>query len=304
MIALISGTPGAGKTLNALKRFLIPHISKGRKIYTNIEGLNFLRLSINTKTPFETVEKNLIILEDSQVNFSTVDKFPLDCLVIIDEAQLFWNNREFKSEENKNILAHLQKHRHLGQDFVFITQHIDQLDIGIRRLTSIHYRLVKMEHIGFKNQIKVSIYPDALGSEQFAPAMVERWTIDPGLFRLYESYESDQTSEKTVRKINFFKNPKVIFAGFVTLICLVYAVNFFKNTGANIFASKMITSEIQKNKNEKENEINLKEQLYNSVDDFYCSNKYLYIFKNNKIDSLPNKLVPAGLCTKIGDTKM
>jgi zona occludens toxin len=109
-IILISGLPGSGKTLSAIKRFLIPAIKEGREIYANIEGVNRLGLSLFTEVPFERVEKKLIAYE-LQTEREIISNQPLEpfkfstkrmleginanSLVVIDEAQTIWNNRDF-----------------------------------------------------------------------------------------------------------------------------------------------------------------------------------------------------------------
>ena len=82
-------------------------------------------------------------------------------------------------------------HRHHGLDIVFATQNIDQVDIGIRRLCGVHYRLSKMSNIGLHSRVRGLMYSLMLWvSEQFLPLTVENWSIDKNIFKLYDSYKS------------------------------------------------------------------------------------------------------------------
>ena len=46
MIILLSGVPGAGKTLNLIKKYIVPALQQGRNVWTNLEGLKTLPLAI------------------------------------------------------------------------------------------------------------------------------------------------------------------------------------------------------------------------------------------------------------------
>ena len=142
----------------------MPALQQGRNVWTNLEGLKTLPLAIYSGVDLIQIEKLLKITSifDSSILKS---EFRENELIIIDEAQHFWNNRDFKSQENKDVLAFLQVHRHHGLDIVFATQNIDQVDIGIRRLCGVHYRLSKMSNIGLHSRVRVNVFPDAMGSE-------------------------------------------------------------------------------------------------------------------------------------------
>lgn len=219
MITLISGIPGSGKSLNAVSRYLLPALKANRRVVTNISGLDLLLVSVYIDLDPQEVEKNLIIQDE----FSTEiiqEVCKQNDLIIIDEAQLYWNSRDFKEQENKNVLAILQKHRHYGQDYVFLTQNIDQVDVGIRRLCAVHYRLVKLSNVGLPTKTQVKIYPDAMGSEAFAPTATQVWSIDKRIFSLYRSHVSDEVKETQV-KISPFKNVKFILTTGVFVLCLI-----------------------------------------------------------------------------------
>lgn len=234
MIILVSGLPGAGKSLNAIKRYIAPALKAGRKVWSNIDGLNLLRLSIYCKQEPQKVEKLLRIEEFSTQKI--LDTAERNSLLVIDEAQQIWGNRDYKTEENKQILSWLQKHRHYGIDVVFLTQNIDQLDIGIRRLCGVHYRIIRLTNVGLSSMAKVNVFPDAMGSEQFRPLAVESWDIDKRIFTVYDSYEDASVSESKSR-ISIWKSKKLWFAVGVVTLC-IYIVSRQDGIGS-IFGNAM-----------------------------------------------------------------
>jgi zona occludens toxin (predicted ATPase) len=301
-IIIVSSIPGGGKTLGVLKRWVIPAVKKGRQVYTNIDGINLLGVSIYAGVPFEDVEKNLIAYELQSAaeikackppvpfKFSTKrmkTDIPNNSLVVVDEAQVFWNNRDYASQENKDLLPFLQMHRHLGIDIVFITQNIDQLDIGIRRLAQIHYRLVKLDNMGLSKTVKVKLFPDAMGSEQFKPMSTEIWRIDSNIFGLYKSYaEADIVETKTRSGNVLLKNPKLIGLAVLLFVCLFFAIKSIGKT------ADMVSKKQGKEKDFSKFDLG-------DYDEYYCGDKFYVLRAGGKVDTLQPKDVPPSLCPHI-----
>jgi zona occludens toxin (predicted ATPase) len=302
MIAIVSGLPGSGKTLSALKRFIIPAIKEGRQIYTNIEGIDLLGLSLYTEFPYEKAQKNLIAHElqdekDIKTNqplepfkFSTkrmLEGIALNSLVVIDEAQVFWNNRDYASEENKRLLPFLQKHRHYGIDIIFLTQNIDQLDIGIRRLAQVHYRLRRMTNSGLSKVVKVDIYPDAMGSEQFKPMATNLWTIDKAIFKFYDSYQGNASETKSPVGNIILKNPRIIFAVVAILVFgLVVLRNFSNHSLGEMMTGQTVKKDFSK--------FNL-----GDYDEYYCGDRFYVLRAGGITDTLPKGTVPPSYCPSL-----
>jgi len=289
---LISGLPGTGKSLTGVKRFVLPALKKHRKVYTNIDGLSLLRVSLYLGMDYNDVEK-LLVHTDKFNTDMLINGVDANSLVVIDEAQVFWNNRNYASEENKRLLPFLQKHRHYGLDIVFLTQNIDQLDIGIRRLCHVHYRLLRLTNAGLNKVIKVNVYPDAMGSEQFKPISTLVWTIDKGIFPLYESYVSGEVSETKNPLGNvILKNPRLLFCLAVFVVCGYLTWQRFKPGSKSMFATSQYLQQQKENP-----KFDLGE-----FQEYYCGDKF-YVFRlDGKIDVFEPKDVPPSYCPRIGFT--
>ncbi|MDO8447547.1 MAG: zonular occludens toxin domain-containing protein [Rhodoferax sp.] len=135
MLTLITGTPGAGKSLYAVWNFARPVPGSvveqsdqslpavNRVLYSNIKDLLVEHIKIDAdalNTWHEWAKPGAVILYD--------------------EVQEVWRARAFGSKVPECIMA-LETHRHLGVDIVLVTQHPMLIDPNIRRLVNQHLHL-------------------------------------------------------------------------------------------------------------------------------------------------------------------
>lgn len=132
-LTLIMGKVGSGKSTN-MAMIVRDAIKKNRKVYSNAHVLGAIKLEHTDLGKF-----NLI-----------------DCDIIIDEGQLFYDSRDFKSfsSENKFFFSHF---RHFGCRVFILSQSFEDLDVKIRRQAQCIYicqpfikGLMLMEKVGMK----------------------------------------------------------------------------------------------------------------------------------------------------------
>ena len=135
MLTLITGTPGAGKSLLAVWEFAKPvpgsFVEQSdqslpavpRKLYSNIKNL------LVEHTHIEAVD-----LETWHEWSKPGD------VILFDEVQHVWRPRGLGVKVPPCIAA-LEEHRHGGVDLILITQHPMLLDANIRRLCNQHLHL-------------------------------------------------------------------------------------------------------------------------------------------------------------------
>lgn len=134
-ITLVTGTPGAGKTLFVVKE-LIEKLSKdGRPIYHNITGLDLVALAKMKVNPFNIFYCG----DDGPYNWPEYDP---GCIFIFDEVQQQYPPRN-PSSKTPEYLAGLETHRKKGHDFWMITQHPSLIDNHVKRLASRHFHLYR-----------------------------------------------------------------------------------------------------------------------------------------------------------------
>lgn len=216
MIYAICGTPGSYKSCYAVEKFVLPALKSHRKVYTNIEGLNPAYIATYYDLDPIEVDNDLNILgrvydddgnyhEDRDKIRKFYDDLPQNALVIIDEAQNYFSSRDFKEGFSNDLIPWLTKHRHLGNDVVWITQVMESVDITFRRNTHLTYALKRAENIGLKNAAFVYIF-DRADTERRHLAR-KSYRPDPTVFKLYSSYQNDQVVEKRKSYNVFLRSP-------------------------------------------------------------------------------------------------
>ena len=246
MIYAICGTPGSYKSCYAVERFVLPALKSGRKVYTNIEGLNPAYIATYYDLDPVVVDQCLNILgrvydddgstyhEDRDRIRKFYEDLPQNALVIIDEAQNYFSSRDFKEGFSNDLIPWLTKHRHLGNDVVWITQNLESVDITFRRNTHLTYALRRAENIGFKNAAFNYIFDRADLERRHLARKIYR--PDPTVFKLYSSYQNDQVVEKRKSYNVFVRSP---FFWLFILVMVAVAYTFLSgNFQRNVLRSK------------------------------------------------------------------
>lgn len=127
-VQLYFGLPGAGKTtLLAYEALKAIRSKRYKNVYSNV------RLSIFGVT---------------YIDNQCIGKYDLrDCLILIDEATLFADNRAYK-EFGKDKIQYFLEHRHYNADIILFTQQWDGVDRKIRVITDRVYYVYKGRILG------------------------------------------------------------------------------------------------------------------------------------------------------------
>lgn len=226
MIYAICGTPGSFKSCYAVQNFVLPALKAHRKVYTNIDGLSPTHIATYYDLDPVEVDHNLNILgrvydddgtwhEDRDKIRKFYEDLPLNALVIIDEAQNYFSSRDFKEGFSADLIPWLTKHRHLGNDVVWITQNLEAVDITFRRNTHLTYALRRAENLGMKNSSFNYIYDRADTDRRHLARKLYR--PDPTIFKLYSSYQEADVKENRKSYNVLLRSP------FMWLLILVFA---------------------------------------------------------------------------------
>lgn len=135
MIQLYTGTPGSGKSADTTKMLFKYGAHAGGVVITNFD-----------------INKNYLPLYARRAKFYAIDndKFDPDLitelvksaknhkestsLVVIDEAQLLFNSRDWNHPDRKKWVSFFTQHRKLGCDVLLVCQNAQMLDKQIRPL--------------------------------------------------------------------------------------------------------------------------------------------------------------------------
>lgn len=123
MLTLITGQPGAGKTLWTIYKVKELAEKENRQVYYS--GIPDLKL------PW-------IELENPQ----DWHKLPKGSIIVLDEAQRLFRTRGVGSQVPEHV-QQLETHRHHGFDLFVITQHPMLIDTNVRRLVGRHWHVMR-----------------------------------------------------------------------------------------------------------------------------------------------------------------
>lgn len=231
MIIGFTGTPGSGKSYEAVKKIL-DNLQWGRVVYTNIDGI--------MDGPCLEAIKSYCGLSDLalkiQLHFLEEDQVPEfwehitpGCLVVLDEVQKVFSSREWQSTKNNRFASWASTHRHNGYDLVLITQAIERIDSAVRCLLEWTYDFRKINFFGGAVQKKYLCYSYAGEDTNCTPLKKSAHTYNKNVFLCYKSYVTKDTKELGfMQHVNVLKHP-IFFAIPVVFALVVYMI-FFKSS--------------------------------------------------------------------------
>jgi zona occludens toxin len=247
MIIFHEGMPRSGKSYEAVVYYLIPHILKGRKIFSNVAGLNHSKIAEVSGLSIVTVAKLVIQLTDEQVHeiYKHVEN---DSLVIIDELQDFFpSNRSKLSQEMTTFIT---RHGHRGLDILNMGQSLADCHALWKRRTEKKIVFTKLNMISSKKKIdedgneiqQAGSYKWVAYNGQLSPDGKEvNWIkansgtkqYDSKYFGTYKSHDgtTKNKNDMTDSRMNVFNNWKFKYGMpamvFVALYSVYTLYNFF-----------------------------------------------------------------------------
>lgn len=245
-IFFFTGTPGSGKTYEAVEKIL-NNLRLGKCVYTNIDGMDDPHCQ-------ETL-KVLAGLDDLQFghqfhhlgnNREVIENFWEHCpernsLIVLDEVQKFFNNRDWQMPKNRLFGDWASTHRHNGYDLVIITQNAERIDAAVRSLTEWNYCFRKINFFGslIQKGYLCNIYAGEDTSGQPLKRANRRYHSQ--IFSCYQSYAAKDIKEQSIMPtVNVLKHP-VFFAIPVVLCFTIYMIFFKSSLGTgDIFGTKKI----------------------------------------------------------------
>lgn len=195
MIYLYSGTPGSGKSLHVASDIRDRLIWQRLPVIANFDINPETRGYAERFTYMPNTELTPDFLYGFAADFWRGKSVKEDSiLLVIDEAQLVFNSRDWQQNRRRDWIEFFSQHRHFGYKVVLIAQFDRMIDRQIRSLIEIEVNHRKMGNFGWKGKLlslpfrgrlfcAVSLYyglKERVGVSWFLPRCK--------LFRLYDSY--------------------------------------------------------------------------------------------------------------------
>ena len=205
-ITLITGKPRIGKTAFAVELLMFDDFYKGRKIFSNINGL----LIDHHKPPEGHSWEDMHEWLKWKENIGSV--------VIYDEVQYLFPTRSSGSKMPENV-AFLNIHGHYGIDMILITQSPKLLDVNLREVVNKHIHIAanKMGGLTRLEWNEVALNP----TQQARNALSSSHKIRQEVFEYYKSAEV-HTAHSHVKSRWYY----VIIAMLFVLPCILGLVGF------------------------------------------------------------------------------
>lgn len=233
MIIIHEGVPGAGKSFDAVRKILSA-LKKGRRVYTNIDGMDKPECLEYIANYIQSTRDDLL----DQLHFIDKGHIPhfwdftdSGSLVVIDEAQLYFNSRDFTKTANREFSDWASTHRHHGYDLILITQRAERIDTAVRSLAEFRYRYRKLSFFGSMFDSGFMVY-NFIGDDPKHMSYAKR-TYEKEIFPAYNSYVGDASEQKFHKPPNVFKHP--IFYS----LPVVFGIFLYFASSSNLFSSPL-----------------------------------------------------------------
>lgn len=185
MMRLITGVPGAGKTLFAVSEILKVVSESNRAVYTNIDGID-----IDGVYPLgdDTDWRN----------------YPDGSLIVYDEAHQVFRATGRPGLSGDPVINDMDMHRHRGFDLWFISQFPSKIHHEIRHMVDEHYHLIRQFGAKQSTLYKWPEATDVKDSHQRSIADKSFFRFPKKCFRYYKSASIHTAKLRVPAKLKFF----------------------------------------------------------------------------------------------------
>jgi zona occludens toxin (predicted ATPase) len=303
MIEIITGGPGTGKTLLTFELVLLVALKKGRNVYHNIPGIDFLKIAYYINRDPMDIEK---LLHYSRVkegdHIEDYDKtpaeyvdwiasMPLNSVGILDEAQNIIGARDWQAPKNVKFFEYSTVHRHSFHDVVLVTQNEDNIDISVRRINNLLIQLRRLDFLGwlFRDWVNYRSYSGHQTTNQI-PMAKKFVKYNKVLFGLYQSYDLQDQGFKEDRNTGTVWNWKVAIPFVAVAVIAFTAPNFYRSVG---FEKRAERAKSEKARVEKV-------KWLGDFNDYFCARDGLYVLRpGGSVDTLSTLGVPSSVCPSL-----
>lgn len=253
-LKLYTGIVGSGKTYEVVSEVIINSLRQGRRVVSNIAGLNFeeFKKILNEEGVPDDAIGELVQVEHEKVLdplFWPTDKDASEGtkafirsgdVVCLDEIWRFWNGFATKDEDGKKrpdrVMNFFRMHRQMPDpqtgltcEIVLITQDPQDASRQVRGVVESIFCMTKLTALGMDNRYRVDIYARKITR---TPLRSIQRSYNPKYFPLYASHSqkkeggADAVERSVDNRANLFANPIYRYGIPLALIPIIPAFIF------------------------------------------------------------------------------
>jgi zona occludens toxin len=206
-----TGGKGSGKSYSCVQNIVIPALSAGIPIHTN--------LALNEDKILEDFPNADLVLYD-KITDEELLKMPNGILLIIDEVQLYFGVDKTYSKIDKDVLEFFSMSRHkvahgFATNVVLISQTLDGISLPLKKLIDTLYKCRKWSIVGRDNAYKLSQYEMIGGSVvSKTPVFEANGKYKKEVYQYYSTNsQGDENSYNVVQVQEKIIKQKTLFSG-------------------------------------------------------------------------------------------
>ena len=211
-----TGLMGSGKSYEVVKSVVLPALKSGRRVISNIDGLNYeeIKKYVDKHGGDSSKLGKLVLVSDDDIkqpDFFLVDTSVIATLrenvvhpgdlVVIDEAWRYWSSSNNMPDSNVEFF---RKHRHYTDpttgvccDLVVIVQDIMDLHKTLKNVVEMTFKTTKLKSLGLHSKYRIEFYEGTkLMRKNITGYKIH--TYDKSIFPLYKSYGGGNGKEKKI----------------------------------------------------------------------------------------------------------
>ncbi|PAV11610.1 hypothetical protein CBG25_00185 [Arsenophonus sp. ENCA] len=236
------GVPRSGKSYEVVKSVIVPAIASGRRVVSNIYGLNEQKikdycLKANKKLVYDNLG-SLVHVENSQCldkdflpsmeNQSTFCQ--VGDLVVIDEVWRVWGSDKDIPKNHRSFIAEhghfINKETGVMSDLVVINQTVIDIPRFIKARIETTYRMQKHVSLGLSSRYRVDVFQGVKITKTNRMNYYQE-KYDKAIFELYKSVEGNNPNTlKTDKRQSVFSSTKVLMLMILVPIGILVSVYF------------------------------------------------------------------------------
>lgn len=233
MIIFHEGMPRSGKSYAAMKDHIIPALSKGRIVYSRLDGIEHKQIAELAGIEEDRCRELLLPLTEEQCLKLPEQQFAKDSLIVIDEAQNYWQAGRAKLAPE--LLKWIAEHGHHGHDVLLMGQLLKDVHSSWMNRVNRKVTFIKKDVVGKANEYKWIMYhgaPDNRGNVKFREVSRGDEKYDDRYFGTYKSHSEGTENKATYAddRANIFRSkvfrkwlPLYSVAALAALVYVVWA---------------------------------------------------------------------------------